>query len=94
MIEEATVDAYGEAEQASGWCAMIEEKLELPFDVEMLGVRVTVTGVEQREDNSLVALCVRGKQRQAIGLLDLPLPSPLPPGAEWIIAFRCWAGAG
>lgn len=29
---------------------------------------------------------------QAIGILDLPLPDPPPIGAEWIHAFRRWAG--
>jgi hypothetical protein len=32
MIEEATVDAYHESEQATGWLMMLEEHLELPFE--------------------------------------------------------------
>lgn len=31
LIEEATVDSYNEEEQASGFFAMIEENLTLPF---------------------------------------------------------------
>jgi NAD(P)-dependent dehydrogenase (short-subunit alcohol dehydrogenase family) len=38
-----------------------------------------------------VAICSRGKHRQAIGILDLPLPAPSPVGAEWISAYRRWA---
>ena len=30
-------------------------------------------------------------RRQAIDVLDLPLPEPLPKGAEWIAAYRHWA---
>ena len=45
MLEEATVDAYGESEQATGFFTMIEAHLDLPFTTEMLGVTVTVTGV-------------------------------------------------
>ncbi|MFC4013690.1 hypothetical protein ACFOY2_41130 [Nonomuraea purpurea] len=30
--------------------------------------------------------------KQAIGILDLPLPDPPPAGAEWIHALRRWAG--
>ena len=33
MIEQATVDAYGEAEQITGWFTMIEENLAKPFEI-------------------------------------------------------------
>jgi hypothetical protein len=92
MIEEATVDAYGEDEQAVGWFTMLEEHLELPFETEVLGVRVNVVRLEQRDDNRIVAVCVRGKGRQAISIADLPLPTPKPGGAEWIAAYRYWLG--
>jgi hypothetical protein len=42
MIEEATVDAYDESEQATGWFTMFEEHLELPFDTKVLSTAVTV----------------------------------------------------
>jgi hypothetical protein len=74
MIEEAAVDAYGESEQTVGFYTMLEDNLSVPFETGMLGVKVTV--------------CSRGKQRQRIPVLDLPLPSPVPEGAERIEAFR------
>ena len=40
MIEEATVDAYGESEQAIGWFGVCEEHLELPFETKVLGTAV------------------------------------------------------
>ena len=42
MAEEATVDAYDESEQATGWFTMFEEHFDLPFDTKVLGVDVTV----------------------------------------------------
>ena len=90
MIEEATVDAYDESEQATGWFTMLEDNLELPFETEVLGVPVRVTRIEQRDDDRLVAICARGRDEQAIGLADLPLPTRPPPGAEWIEAYRLW----
>lgn len=92
MIEEATVDAYGDSEQATGWFTMLADNLELPFENEVLGVPVRVTRIDQRDDDRLVAICVRGREEQAIGLVDLPLPKPMPPGAEWIEAYRLWLG--
>jgi hypothetical protein len=40
----------------------------------------------------IMAVCHRGRIRQAIGILDLPLPNPPPRGAQWIEAYRHWAG--
>ncbi|MEU6413652.1 hypothetical protein [Microbispora sp. NPDC046933] len=51
-------------------------------------MEVTVEKVELRVGRGLVAICVRGRHRQAIGLLDLPLPNPPPEGSEWIEAYR------
>ncbi|MEF9905146.1 hypothetical protein [Streptomyces sp. P9-A2] len=94
MIEEATVDAYGEDEQRTGLFTMLEEYLDLPFTTAVLGVEVTVHGVDLMPDGRVVALCSRGRVRQSIGILELPLPSPAPTGAEWIEAYRHWAGGG
>jgi hypothetical protein len=66
---------------------MIEENLAVPFETTVLGVTVIVEGVGQTPAG-LVANCARGKYRQAIHLLDLPLPTPPPPGADWIAAYR------
>lgn len=90
LIEEATVDAYNEAEQAVGFFTMMEDNLRLPFETEMLGLKATVERVDITEDDTIVAICRRGSERQRISILDLPLPSPAPEGAEWIAAYRYW----
>jgi hypothetical protein len=94
MIEEATVDAYGESEQVGGFYTMIGDHLTVPFDTTPLGIPVRVTGVDLTQRDEIVAICTRGRLRQAIPILDLVLPSPGPAGAEWIEAYRCWAGRG
>ena len=90
MIEEATVDAYGESEQTTGWYTMLEEHLALPFDTTVLGAVVKVVRLDLRGENDIVAICARGRKRQSVRILDLPLPSPRPAGAEWIEAYRQW----
>ncbi|WP_042366627.1 hypothetical protein [Streptacidiphilus neutrinimicus] len=92
MIDEATVDAYGEDEQLTGLYTMIEETRAVPFNRTVLGIEVTVRGVYLTEDGRIIALCSRGDIRQQIGILDLPLPTPRPTGAEWIEAYCHWAG--
>jgi hypothetical protein len=90
MIHEALVDAYGESEQTVGFYTMLEEHLRTPFKTEMLGVEVTVERIEMTDDERIVAACSRGRSRHRVSILDLPLPSPPPEGAEWILAFRRW----
>jgi len=90
MIEEATVDAYDESEQATGWFTVLDEHVSVPFATTVLGAKATVTRLELRDNGQIVALCQRGRDKQAIGLVDLALPSPKPDGAEWIEAYRYW----
>lgn len=92
LVEQAIVDAYGDDEQRAAFLAVIEDELALPFDTQVLGVSVTVIRIEQADDGSVVAVCRRDRVTQRIGVLDLPLPAPPPAGAQWIEAYRRWAG--
>lgn len=91
MIEEATIDAYGPSEQISGFYTMLEDHLALPFSTNILGVDVVVEKIDLTPSDKIVAICKRGRQRQTIPILDLPLPTPAPKGAAWIEAYRHWA---
>ena len=91
MAEEATVDAHDESEQATAWFTMFEEHLDLPFDTKVLGVAVTVEKVDLSDHDDVIVVCRRGKERQSLPILDLPVPSPPPSGWEWIEAYRHWA---
>lgn len=91
LIEDAIVDAYGESEQRVAFYTVIEENLALPFVIRILGVDVTVERIELTKSEEIVAICRRGRSRQAIPILELPLPKRAPSGAEWIEAYRCWS---
>ncbi|GGN28880.1 hypothetical protein FHR83_007924 [Actinoplanes campanulatus] len=90
LVAEVVVDCYDEREQLSGLFVAIEENLAVPFETEVLGVPVVVRKVDLRS-SGIVVICHRGRLRQAIGILDLPLPDPAPDGAQWIEAYRWWA---
>jgi len=90
LVEEAVVDAYGDEEQTGGFFAMIEEHLALPFSVSILGVEAVVEKVDMTRDGRIVAVCKRNGVKQRIEILDLPLPKPIPAGAEWIAAYSHW----
>jgi Calcium binding len=94
LVKEAIVDAYNESEQRCGLFTMIEDHLALPFETQVLGVPVTVERIDLTEAEEMVAICRRGRARQRIPILDLPLPSPRPGGAEWIEAYRYWSRGG
>jgi hypothetical protein len=91
MIEEAIVDAYGESEQTGGFYTMLDDNLTVPFETKILGIKVTVDRIDMTDDDQIVAVCARGKSRQRVPILKLPIPNPPPKGAEWIDAYRRWA---
>jgi hypothetical protein len=90
LIAEATVDCYNESEEITGIFTMMEENLAVPFKTFILGVEVTVEKIDLSQADEIVAVCRRGRDRQRVPILDLPLPEPKPIGAEWIDAYRRW----
>jgi len=91
LIEEATMDAYGESEQATAFLTTLEEYLPLPFGAAVLGEAVVVEKIDLSGAAELIAMCRRRGKRQKVRLLDLELPLPRPKGAEWIAAYHRWA---
>lgn len=90
LIAEATVDAYDESEQTTGFYTMLEEHLAVPFKTDVLGVEVTVERIDLTEGDEIVAVCSRETFHQRIRIADLPLPDPPPEGWKWIEAYRRW----
>jgi hypothetical protein len=94
MVKEATVDCYGEAEQATGLFMMMQDSLEVPFETTIDGAKVTVKRVDLGAREEILAICVQNGQRRTLPIGDVPLPSPPPLGVEWIEAYRYWLGGG
>jgi len=90
LIAEATVDCYNESEEITGIFTMMEENLAVPFKTTILGMQIMVEKIDLNQADEIVAVCRRGRDRQRVPLLDLPLPEPRPKGAEWIDAYRRW----
>lgn len=90
LIAEATVDCYNDSECVTGFYTMLEENLAMPFQTVVLGVDVTVVCLDLTEDEQITAVCTRGRSKQHIPILDLPLPTPPPEGVEWIDAYGRW----
>ena len=90
LIAETIVDCYNDSECITGFYTVLEDNLAVPFQTVVLGVDVTVSGVDLADDEQIAAICTRSRSRQRIPILDLPLPTPPPEGAEWIAAYRRW----
>lgn len=89
-MQAATIDCYNQSEEVTGWFTLIEENLATPFETEVLGAAVTVRQIALNDAGQIVAVCSRGRDRQTLPILDLPLPRPQPEGSEWIEAYRYW----
>jgi hypothetical protein len=94
LTEEALVDAYNEDEQRHAFFAALDKNLALPFETSVLGVTARVDQIDLATSGEIVAILARRGHALQIGILDLPLPRPLPDGAEWIEAYRYWARGG
>ena len=91
MIEEATVDAYGDDEQLTGLFTMIEEHLAVPFTTTVLGMRGD--RAEGRPDRRQHRRGLRPRPPPAEDRPARPAAAhPHPDGAAWIDAYRHWAG--
>ena len=73
MIEEALVDAYGESEQVTAFYTMIEENMRFPFESVILGAKVQIEKVDLTDDERIVFVCRRGRERL---LLDVRVQHP------------------
>ncbi|MEY9997598.1 hypothetical protein ABIE67_009717 [Streptomyces sp. V4I8] len=85
LIEEATVDAYDEDEQLTGFYTMLVDHLAIPFETTVLGTSVTVDSVDLTPGSRIIAWCTRGPHRQAIAILD---------GSPCSCFLSAWRAAG
>jgi hypothetical protein len=91
LIGSAIVDATDDEEQQMAFYTAIEEHVKFPFKTASPGGEVAVQGIGVNDEDEIVAVCLRGRERLAVPILDLPLPKPPPKGAEWIEAYRLWS---
>ncbi len=92
LIEEAVVDAYGPAEQATGFYTVIEENVEFPIAARAVGEDVEVRGIDLDKDGEdLVAICRRKGRTYKFLLTELKFPKPFP-GRDWIAAYFQFTG--
>jgi hypothetical protein len=91
LIEEATVDCYGEEEQHCGLLTTIEDRVALPFPAKVGGEEVEVVGFEWPNSGyGLNAVCRRNGREHTVDVGSLEWLEPRPEGFEWIEAYLAW----
>jgi hypothetical protein len=90
MAAEATEGCYNASEKITGFYTMIDENLELPCEVMIGGVPMTLERIKVTEDDIIEAVCATGRHRQSTSVLELKFLAPLPAGYEWVEAYRLW----
>ena len=91
LIEEATVDCYGEDEELIGLWTMIEDQVVCPFRAKVVGEEVEVTSFEWPGGGKVFyAVCERKGKKHRVDLSSLEWMKPYPEGFEWIEAYLAW----
>lgn len=93
IIDEATVDCYGEYEQFSGWTCFLEEKLPLPLKYVIFGEEADIIGIDTDENGTCVlAIIKKGKEKIRVPVQDLKFKGKNAKYMLWIDAYKQWLG--
>jgi len=94
LIEEITVDAYGDDEQLSAFCQIIEDEVPLPADAFVIGEPVSVVELDYdgNERRGLTARCRREDgSEHVVAASEVMFPKGSS-GERYIAAYRKWLG--
>jgi len=94
LIEEITVDAYGDDEQLWAFRQAFEDEVSLPADGFVIGEPVVVVKIDYdgNERRGLTATCRRADgSEHVVGASDVVFPEESS-GARYVAAYRKWLG--
>jgi hypothetical protein len=94
LIEEIIVDAYGDDEQLSAFCQVIEDEVPLPADGFVIGEPVSVVEIDYagNERLGLTARCRREDgSEHVVAASEVAFPKGSI-GERYVAAYRKWLG--
>ena len=94
LIEDITVDAYGDDEQLWAFRQAFEDEVSLPADGFVIGEPVAVVEIDYdgNERRGLTAKCRRADgSEHVVGATDVVFPEKSS-GARYVAAYRKWLG--
>ena len=90
IAEEATTDSYGENEQIAGWCAYLEDVIDLPCTCKVGQREILLTGFDTNKSGSclLAEVRVQGNEykvaAETVAILDKKYSKYLEAYKEWL----------
>ena len=91
LIDEATVDCYGESEEHTGLLTMTQDNVVCPFRAKVIGEEIEVIALEWPDSGyGMMAVCERKGKKYRVDITSLEGVKPLPEGFEWIAAYLAW----
>lgn len=90
--EEATVDAYGDYEQHTGFMTALEDELVFPFTVKIMGETREVVGMAWPEDSEfgLTFLIEHNGSEHRVDATSVEVLEPFPGGHLTLAAYLKW----
>ncbi|MBI4671671.1 MAG: hypothetical protein HY741_08405 [Chloroflexi bacterium] len=94
LLDEATVDAYGDEEQFTGVVITLDENLPFPFTAQIVGETVEVIGIDENASSlsrGIVARVRRDNKEFRVGLAELSVPHKIEINKYWEM-YQYWLG--
>jgi hypothetical protein len=90
LIEEITVDCYGDDEALSAFEVAFDDEAGLPCPATVVGEQVQVISIGLRDGRrELIAVCQRAERRYDLALLDVTIDAD-PALSRLLAAHRRW----
>ena len=88
----ATMDAYGDYEQHTGFMTALEEELAFPFNVKIMGETLQVSGMEwpKNDEFGLDLIVERNGKQHRMDARSVELVEPFPDGHLTLAAYLKW----
>ena len=88
----ATMDAYGDYEQHTGFMTALEEELAFPFNVKIMGETLQVSGMEwpKNDEFGLDLIVERNGKQHRMDARSMELVEPFPDGHLTLAAYLKW----
>lgn len=90
LLEEAMVDAYGDAEQFSGVVVTLEDNLPFPFEAQVIDEVVEVISIDARRSDlgrGVIAVVRKGGKEYRVALSELQVPESFK-GRKWLEMYE------
>ncbi len=94
MVEEATVDCYGEEEAFSGILVTVGDNLPYPFEAKVIGEPVQVIGFDESKSGlgrGIIVIVRKGGKEYRVALSDLEVSENFK-GRQWLELYEYYTG--